>query len=73
MVVAFISGLAIELRFKLLDEKSNVYGYFKTFFLGPKLTSYEIMTISIFFTFIVALLVYSTMYIIFKYGGGMMV
>jgi hypothetical protein len=72
LATAFIAGLAIEMRIQLINNKSNVYGYFNKLLLGEKLSEIQIVSIVITTTFVVALIVYQLMYIFFQFGGGML-
>lgn len=70
---AAIAALAIEMRITLQDEKSKMYGYFNTMFMGPKLNELDKIIIVFISAFLGALFVYHIMYALVKFGGGMMI
>jgi len=73
LVTALIAALAIELRLQLDDKKSSIYIFFNKLFYGERLYRYQAFSIEFFITFIVAVQVYLIMYLLFNFGGGMMI
>jgi hypothetical protein len=73
LVTALIAAIAIELRMQLNDKESSIYYFFNTIIYGRGLHIYETFLIEFFITFIIAFLVYQMMYVMFNFGGGMMI
>lgn len=73
LATALIAALAIELRLGLDDKESLIYKFFNGIFHGKDLYEYQAFITEFLLTFVVAFLVYQLLYIMFKFGGGMMI
>ena len=73
LAVALVAATGIELRQLLDEEKSLAYLFFNNVFLGGGLTEADKAMIVFLGTFVFALVVYIVMYLLFGYGGGMLV
>ena len=73
IATALIATFAIELRLQLNEEHGNIYYYFNYILSETQIYEYQKLIIVFIITFLVAILVYQTMYILFEFGGGMMI
>jgi len=73
LATALIAAFAIEFRLALDDRQSVVYKFFNGIFYGDELHEYQAFMTEFILTFIVAFLVYQLLYVIFKFGGGMLI
>lgn len=73
IVGALIAAFAVEFRLKLDKKDSDVYIFFNKLLSGEELHEYQAFIIEFFITLVVAFLVYQLMYLIFDFGGGMLI
>lgn len=73
LATALIAALAIEFRLALDNRKSVVYKFVNGIFYGEELHEYQAFLTEFVLTFVVAFLVYQLLYVMFKFGGGMLI
>lgn len=73
LATALIAAFAIEFRLALDDKQSTVYKFFNGIFYGEELHEYQAFMTEFILTFVVAFLVYQLLYVMFKFGGGMLI
>lgn len=70
---ALIAAIAIELRLRLNNKKSDIYYFFNKILHGKDLHDYQVFSIELVITFIAAFLVYLLLHVLFDFGGGMLI
>ena len=73
LAVAIIATLSIELRYLLENDKSQTYLFFNRLLIAKELSEIQKTLIVFTATTIFAFLAYNILYMLFEYGGGMLV
>lgn len=73
IVAAAIAVFAVEMRVLIHKRTGSTYTYINKIIPGDELSEEQIIGVVFFGTFIVAIVVYLFMYILFGYGGGLLV
>ena len=73
LCMGIIAAFTIEARIMLENEKSKFSGYFNNLLSVKKLTERVKMFIVFITAFVIAMITYSLMYLLFGFGGGMLI
>jgi hypothetical protein len=73
LVAAIVASFATEMRASLGDEKDNWYIFFDKILPGKGLGSATTTWIVFSTTFLITMIVYHVMYLLFEYGGGLLI
>ena len=73
LCMGIIAAFTIETRIMLENEKSKFSGYFNTLLSVKVLTERQKIFIVFMSAFVIAVITYSLMYLLFGFGGGMLI
>ena len=73
LAVAIIATLSTEVRYLLQNDKSQTYIFFDKLLIAKGLSEVQKILIVFSATTIFAFLAYNILYVLFEYGGGMLV
>jgi hypothetical protein len=72
-VIAIATTLAIEFRITLENDKSRLFNLIADFTPETGINSLHKLFVTILITFVASIIIYHIMYLIFGWGGGMIV
>jgi len=72
-VTAIATTLAIEIRLSLENEQSRLFNFIAPLTPEIGINSFHKIIVTLLITFISSIIIYYLMYIIFGWGGGMLV